>query len=422
MFLHYVPITQINWSELTGRQQGVIAILPVVIRELDRQKIEHPKEHIRRRAAQVLSKLDELSESTTSAVRDAWSIDFVRADAQIDFGAHNLVRHIQDDQIIASAVELRASGGADTVILVTADFGLKLKARTHEFTAITPADKYRHPNETDPRDAKIRELQQEVQRLGSRRPSLALVFADSTRQLTVPVRRVAVSETVLARELEEIRRKHSPYTYPEAPGTSVLAARAFIEASRVNPADVQRYNEALPAFYEQYEFHVRERAEYEAEQSKIVKLSIELTNSGTSPAEDIDVQLHFPDGFLLTDSEQEVSRQPMPPEPPSYPKSSIQRIMEQCRNAANPLAWTRDISIPSPRNASAFEIVQRNSYDVTVHVSRLKHSNRQALDPLYVVFDSCESASSFGIDYSIHAAELPDAQKGRLDVIVENGA
>jgi hypothetical protein len=55
---------------------------------------------------------------------------------------------------------------------------------------------------------------------------------------------------------------------------------------------------------------------------------------------------------------------------------------------------------------------------MSYEVQRLKQHMNEPCEPLYVVFDSFEDASSFGIDYRINAADLPDEVTGTHHVVV----
>jgi hypothetical protein len=74
-----------------------------------------------------------------------------------------------------------------------------------------------------------------------------------------------------------------------------------------------------------------------------------------------------------------------------------------------------------PRNVSVPQLRQTNSYDVQIHIRQLKHNLMEALGPLYVVFDSYETVSSFCIAYKIVAANIPKPVLGKLYIIVKKG-
>jgi len=74
--------------------------------------------------------------------------------------------------------------------------------------------------------------------------------------------------------------------------------------------------------------------------------------------------------------------------------------------------------LPLP-NVSTLNIKPMNSYNVDFHIQRIKHKLQESAEPLYIVFDSFESAQSFQIDYRILAANVPNEVVGKLHVIIE---
>jgi hypothetical protein len=51
VLLHYRRLEEIDWLTLTASREVTIFLCPAVIRELDRQKVVHPQQKIRRRPA-----------------------------------------------------------------------------------------------------------------------------------------------------------------------------------------------------------------------------------------------------------------------------------------------------------------------------------------------------------------------------------
>ncbi len=85
-----------------------------------------------------------------------------------------------------------------------------------------------------------------------------------------------------------------------------------------------------------------------------------------------------------------------------------------------PLLMSRipDTVLP-PQNVSAPNIRNTGSYNVDFHIQRLKHKLQEPTDPLYVIFESFESARSFNIDYRLLAANIPNEVTGQLHIIIE---
>ena len=75
------------------------------------------------------------------------------------------------------------------------------------------------------------------------------------------------------------------------------------------PEEVDRYNSQLEDFFERYKRYVEADWKFRQYRSLTVGLELLVVNEGTAPADDLDVYLHFPDGFLLFEEQ-------VMPEPP----------------------------------------------------------------------------------------------------------
>jgi hypothetical protein len=154
---------------------------------------------------------------------------------------------------------------------------------------------------------------------------------------------------------------------------------------------------------------------------RTIRLAICLANDGTAPAEDIDVFMHFPDGFVLT-SEDDFPDPPQPPKPPSKSKTQMEKLRAPLGGGIPSVPYPpafNPSSIQPPSNVSAPSIKRTRSYDVNLHVRRIKHKLREPFDTLCVVFKSFESAHSFHIAYEILAADLPSKITGDLHIIIQ---
>jgi hypothetical protein len=175
----------------------------------------------------------------------------------------------------------------------------------------------------------------------------------------------------------------------------------------------------LDGFFTEYEKYLRALAMFYAWESQTAAINIILVNEGSSPADDVDIFMHFPDGFELFE-EDDYDKEPEAPKPPRKPKS----ILEQA-TAGFPMdhhLYSPDLSQirspAGPSNVSGPKIKRTNSYDVKVHVRRAKHGIEVALDAMYITFESTLASRSFELEYAIHASNLPTHVNGTLNVIV----
>jgi hypothetical protein len=149
-----------------------------------------------------------------------------------------------------------------------------------------------------------------------------------------------------------------------------------------------------------------------------------LVNDGTTPAEDIDINMQFPNGFRLLEGNQ-LPDPPDSPKPPVEPRTIMEKRAELIKfsypmvsspnfgsiNHSNPVEPLANVSSPT--------IKPTNSYEVCIHVQKVKHNMQAKLDPLFVVFDSYESSNSFMINYKILADNISHEVSGSLNVIID---
>jgi rRNA-processing protein FCF1 len=431
-FLHYVSLDQIAWNEVLPDTHVVLLISPPVIRELNKHKDSPRTPKLRDRAASALRKIDVWGDLPSPTVlRESVEVQFRVYDSQIDFPAQNLVRDIADDHLIAALLDSEAETPETPTALLTKDTGLKLKARAHGFRVISLPDSALLPDEALPSEKKIRELESLVRELQNARPRLLLAFADGSNSTKLNFQRAGeVSDSEVADRIAEMksnypmmveREENSKVSSADHPFRAILNAGASL--SHIRSEAILEYNEALDRYYADYEEYLEQLSVFYAWERRTAALNILLVNDGTSPAEDIDIFMHFPDGFELIRGDQ-YAAEPKTPKQPRKPRSMLEE-MTDTRFAfpeyltsslyANPDFSSR---LAAPLNVGRPRIKRTNSYDVDVSLPKAKHGLNEALDVMYITFESLSTVRNFTIDYMIHAANLPQHITGSLHVTV----
>jgi hypothetical protein len=432
IFLHYQPFTQINWLELVKAESVTIVIPPVIIRELNKQKDSQGKSQIKKRASEAIKMLSQLFESgKTSKIKEGVFVYFEDRDSLIDFAANQLNFNIQDDQLIASILSNKLEEPDKNIVLITSDLGLqlKMKARRVGIDILTMPEKFKIPDEPDPKEIKIRKLEQENRELRSRAPLLSLLFENgnqhSSYKLTQPITlsekeiedKVAEKKSVLAGIAKGEKNKKIDLPADE------LGIEYVISRNLIPSEEMQRYNSDLELFIEKYKEYLTKNLDYDNLLRRIIELKISLTNNGTAPAEDVDIYLSITNScqFLLED---DLPKPPEPPIPPEKPKTKIQIFAESLTSGLMPQATAFPIYNPTfsqiMASASSNRSLNRiSNNEVQVHVQKIKHNFQEPLDPLFVIFNDYESAKSFNINYRILAANIPHEITGSLNVVIE---
>lgn len=180
---------------------------------------------------------------------------------------------------------------------------------------------------------------------------------------------------------------------------------------------VDDYNTDLGKYFDEYENYLRSLYEFECQQQLSYSIKILLVNEGNVPAEEVDIHLHFPDGFELKEPG-DLIKDPKTPQPPYRPKN---RFDINPRLLSTPFLYSRLPDVPSSGmpGVNRPSIKKTNSYDVNMHRKYLKHSYTLTLDDLISVYEKVDSLKNFEINYEITAANMTEGVVGKLRVIFE---
>lgn len=432
VFLHYQDFDSLPWKTLC-KDSVTIVIPPITIRELNKHKDTLSRPRIRRRAEVALKKIANLlGASLTTQVNEDVELIFESRDPLISFSENQLSPEVNDDQLIASILMAKDESPNATTILVTSDTGLTLRTKAQRLAIQTMmlSDEYKLPEEPDPEQARIRELETEIRELKATQPKLSVIFEDEHQHTVLALGPLVVPDPDIEDEaLRELREQHPKLTPPQSnesenlttPRSAASLMRGFNLSNSISPEDIKKYNVQLEKFYEEYSRYLQKDLQHRELKSRSGKIQLWLLNSGTAPAEDIDVFLHFPDGFQLAPR---LPDAPKPPSPPAKPLTELEKLTRPAGRVFDPMFLTPPRPVPNLRpspepNVSSPRIKRTNSYDVSYEVRYVKHGIRVLLSELFVIFDSLESAHSFQIHCEILAANVPQKVAGELHVVVK---
>jgi hypothetical protein len=115
-----------------------------------------------------------------------------------------------------------------------------------------------------------------------------------------------LSDAAIAARMAELRNEHQKMSAsaktPPSEGAPNSLYTLFSGASKlavVDPESIKKYNEGLDSFFTGYERYLRKLAEFYAWESRTAAINLVLLNEGSKPADDVDIFMHFPDGFEL---------------------------------------------------------------------------------------------------------------------------
>jgi hypothetical protein len=161
----------------------LVIVLPV-LRELDKQKATNAVRRLKDRAAGAVKWLATMARSKgPTKIREGVTLSFRRSNPLIDFRSHHLREGIVDDEIVASVLEFKTEHEGSSVVIVTADTGMKVLAPGLGLDTLAPPEESRLPEDPDPAESEARKLRAQVAEFQSSQPDPVVVFQDGPEHL-----------------------------------------------------------------------------------------------------------------------------------------------------------------------------------------------------------------------------------------------
>jgi hypothetical protein len=362
--LHFKRPDLIDWNELIDATTIFVVVTPVLVRELEQQKIHNRSRKLRERAQSILSWLANfVDEENTSEVRSGIHLLFLRYSPSIDFEKNKLSRLISDDELIASALEFKSQHGAD-VVVSTADLGLRMKLPAHGLKGVAPNESDRLPNEPDESEKELINARRELARYASRIPKLELMFADG-RQFG-----------------EMVMIEPGPASLPHLPRVQLMGY-----VKEPDREDIVKYQ--------------REYAAWARQISLFFGCHLVIENAGTAEATNVSIDFTLPD-FVSARAFDNLPKRPT--EPTSGAGWS---------NVPDIMPFSSHLQ---PRPSGRPYIGRDGS--LSFSIPSLVHNRLLDLHRFHFRFDSPESIRSFAVPFVITYREVIDPISGELNFIL----
>ena len=409
--LHFRKMDEIDWQQLTGADKVVVVISPVLVKELEKQKITNPSRKTRHRASETVKWLGSFNFKDNDSIRDGVFLHFIGHEPK-DFKSHSLSRDIADDNLIASALDYHLQHNLDQpVFIVTDDLGIKIKVAARESIEIIKlSDEHRLKVEPDKLEAENTKLRQRVALLESRIPKLSVAFEGGLNKLE----RCFVKSTISAKSTmkdvlspSQIRKKYLLKAEDVSAEEKRPEPRGTIEHLNAQLGSPTYQNKMLEEYYESYDKYCADKVAYEEKISLYFWLQLVISNTGTAPASEIDLYLYLPEGVKAVD---DLPAKPKCPSPPGERKYDPM-IDWHLRNYAHlTSAHSANSNNGKPRIEDGGSVLR-------ISVDNLKHGFERKCNDITLRFQDWQSLKSFEIKFSISANEIPVETEGKLHVI-----
>jgi len=140
----YANVNIESWT-FNDFDKFILAITPSILRDLDRHKIEHRNESVRKKAITLINKIKEyrrrgkLSESVI-IVKDKISLFTIATEPDFEKTLSWLDKSNDDDRLIGEALEIIREHGNSAVILITSDINLQNKCELADLVYLEPPE------------------------------------------------------------------------------------------------------------------------------------------------------------------------------------------------------------------------------------------------------------------------------------------
>lgn len=299
---------------------------------------------------------------------------------------------------------------------MTDDFGMQIRCKDRVKT-IEPDKKKTLPSPMSELQKENLELKATIQKTQNAIPKLSLCFCDNddgdNYEIYILRPPSAIRNEKIANAIKKLRQKYSINLLRKAEMNQGI----FFPFHQIPESEYERYNKEANNFLTNVEQYFHKRHELINASRRTISLELEVRNTGGKPAEDVDLLIHFPDGFKMY-TENDCPSLPVKPTPPQKPRTQAEMIKESMESLSkHPIVPSLDLSDIGPK--PPFVLKKTNSYDFTGHFHRIKHGCSEKLPLLFLEFDSYDPAASFSFDYELRPANLPDEKKGTLHVVIE---
>jgi len=413
-FIHFQTFDEVDWPSVLSEPKVCLVLAPCVTSELSKFKDNQSNAKRQKRVRTLLSKLSHLLEGPGTdpvvGVRRGVTLLAIPKEPKVDWLSLGLDPMIADDRLIASIYEFRAHDATRTLLLLTNDFPLRLKAKEQGIPARDPEgaiEQYTFPSEEE---NERRKLRKELEDFKSRVPKLVFGFLENN-ETTGLVQRVVGQASD-----NWITDKQIQYKVDcDRAGFEAIIQKS---AGQVREEDIEAFRDKCKYYLEELEeFLVKLRAR---DWGQRYQFGFRLKNDGSEMATGIEIDITFPDeSFVVSVSDVEGYNGFRSMELPSKPEPKwLQSLI--------PLGYTRmhDFSmVPSilPSNLMRQPVPRGPLYDVEnrAHVTyehpKLRPKEDWRMESV-VAFISPYVEGGFIVEYTIRADGLPAPVNSQLNV------
>lgn len=441
IWIHCRPVDQVDWCRLLGVDEIRFVASAPLVRELDKLKYA-ARTRDRARAALALMEswahAHQPVELRSKVFGQFWFPREAPNATMLGLDATH-----PDDVLVTYAHAFHAQHSDSHVLLLTDDSGPRITAGQLSLEALPPPEEARQvTSDETPEEAENRRLRSQLEAMKHRLPRIKLGFrhgiANGSRlEIAGKIDTFPTEDAYVAGILTTARAQAPARKPPAHPSTNdprpddsptlnfaqivaELGASSFRDWA-IDDSEYERYESERQAYLADAESIAHRNWQILAEGARSISVDLGIWNNGTAPADDIDVVIHIPDGPDVSAEEVPLEELPSPPPPP---RTTFQIIDDGLRlGLRTPFIGSSLMNLPTdlgPRNVSRPVVRRTNSYDIRMHVGRIKQHQALGVAKLRLIFPELTGRHSLRLDYELNSVSLPRPAQGRLDIVVRS--
>ena len=429
IFLEFRPIEEIKWLKELNTSSVCLVVTSVVVRELDKHKAGN-NNRLRKRARKSISFLKTLDSQADNDLRTNVTLRFDLTEPKRHaLDEYNLSADVNDDLLVAKAIEFRGLNKTAMVAILTDDAVVQFKAEGYGLGAPELSEDLKSPHEIDPLVKENRELRIENARLQNNQPKLQLGFRDSAGNLVsfLHASKDFALRLISEAELDDLiqtERDKLQYVREEQPiENDRLSAFAELASFRkvVTNGQIDDYYRKIEEYLEHYRKHLLDKSFAYVFPYRSIELSFVLKNEGSNPAQNVEIRLD------VVGSAEEIIHvpevPPYEPSPPAKPEPrspfDINSYIPGILPTFNYGIGVEDVGFGRPWDEWTKEIDHSGAARYEYGIKKLSHHRNTDLEPFYLMIDeSQEFPATVQVEYEVTADNMVDMLNGTLTVIV----
>lgn len=401
VFLHYPPLSQIDWPTLCGASQVQLVICLQVIHELDEKKSDS---RLGDRAARAIREIRATSDGG-QPLRDGVTLSIFNQELHREDFAAFLSPDSGDDRIVHLARSYLDENPGQEVAVATEDLGMELRCKAGGIPVVHMDAAMRLENPQSELEKKYKEAVVQNQELTNRVPNIDVLVthAEETPNDKSPV-------------IFEFDRTIGHIDIDRAVANEEREVAGYFSVAN------DRYRGKVTRYLGDYRTWMEAVQEHQPLAARMFEFAIYIQNVGRGPGTDVDIHLLFPPRlqFMAGDDERQGEVPPLQSQPKRpNPKDDLMMGI-----GGRPFDMVSNFKMPkiTPIGHPWDKIQgdESSGFVIRIVVPKLNHhAPPEKFGPYWTMFRSWDDAKPFEVTGTLVCRENPRKIDLRIPIIVK---